>query len=89
MGNFTLGTSPVSPSETLSLQERSEHFNAQNPRHFSPNGLNQPIMLSPNGNSAADAARQTPMGQLPSLNGMSQSTYNQIVPSSYGIDLKV
>lgn len=43
---------------------------------FTPNSVLQPYMHDPrNGNSAADASRQTPYGQLPSMNGMAPSTY--------------
>jgi hypothetical protein len=57
---------------------------------FTPNSVLQQYMLSPNnGNSAADAARQTPMGQLPSQNGMAQSTYQAMNPSNYGTRLKI
>lgn len=34
-----------------------------------------------NGNSDADAARQTPNGQLPTRNGYADSTYNQTNPN--------
>ena len=47
-----------------------------------------PYMKSGNGMSNTDAARQTPMGQLPTTNGMSQSTYNSLytgIPTQTGI----
>lgn len=76
--------------ETASLQSRSQSQNALVPHKFTPNGLNQPFMLSPsNGNSAADAARQTPSGQLPTSNGMSPSTYQKIVPNTFGMNLNL
>lgn len=76
--------------ETPSLEKRSLSFNDKVSHGFRPNGLNQPFMLSPgNGNSPADAARQTPSGQLPSENGMSSSTYQQLVPHTYGINLNL
>jgi len=47
-------------------------------------------MLSPaNGNSQRDAMRQTPSGQLPSMNGSSESTYQQQNPTAYGTDLGI
>lgn len=42
-----------------------------------------------NGNSAADASRQTPSGQLPTQNGMSQSTYQARYPGNFGTRLNV
>lgn len=91
MGHFAQGAMPAasSPTEPPSLQQASEKFNSRNPRKFTPNGLNQPIMLSSdNGNSQKDAARQTPSGQLPSSNGYAQSTYDKIVPQ-YGMALNL
>lgn len=87
MAHFAQG---ASPEETSSLRYRSDVFNQSVPGKFTPNGLNQPIMLSSgNGNSAEDASRQTPSGQLPSMNGMSRSTYDQINPRSYGLSLNI
>jgi len=77
-------------SHSPSLQASADKFNQQVPGKFRANGLNQPYMLSSgNGNSRADASRQTPSGQLPSLNGMSESTYNAINPASYGMRLDI
>lgn len=85
IGQFASGA--TSPAETASLQQRAAKFNAQDPGKFKANGLNQPVMLSPNNaNSATDAQRQTPAGQLPSPNGMSKNTYQKLVPS-YGMSL--
>lgn len=91
LGHFAQGaTTNTSPTETPALIARAAGFNGQNPRGFTPNGLNQPIMLSPsNGNSTADALRQTPNGELPSQNGMSASTYQKMNPTSYGMSLKI
>lgn len=87
-GHFAEGV--IGPSEPQSLKLASAKFNSQNPRAYKANGLNQPVMLDPsNGNSKSDAARQTPSGQLPSDNGMSQSTYQQVNPSSYGMNLGI
>lgn len=83
--NQGLGQHPTMPA---SLQADSARQNAFNPRAFVANGLNMPIMHSPNGMSAADATRQTPQGQLPSMNGSSASTYSQINPH-YGIGLQI
>jgi hypothetical protein len=89
MAHFTQGASG-GVSETASLQASGQQFNAANPHGFRANGLNQQVMLSPgNGNSKADASRQTPNGQLPSMNGDSESTYQQINPTSYGTHLGV
>lgn len=78
-GEFAIGSAP---QESPSLMETASRQNSQDPRTFKANGLNQPFTHSPmNGNSATDAKRQTPNGQLPSSNGMSQSTYNQLDPS--------
>lgn len=75
--------------ETQSLQNRANSFNTQVPRMFRANGLNQPFMMSPgNGNSMTDAQRQTPVGQLPSQNGSSLSTYNQKTPR-FGQNLNI
>jgi hypothetical protein len=87
-GEFASGASS-GPSETASLLQRAARFNSLDPGKFQANGLNQQIMLSPNnGNSATDAERQTPGGQLPSSNGMSLSTYNQVTPR-YGMSLNL
>jgi hypothetical protein len=87
MAHFTQG---ATPHETATLQARAAAFNQGVPGKFTPNGLNQPIMLSPsNGNSAADASRQTPSGELPSMNGMSRSTYDKLNPTSYGLSLNI
>lgn len=67
-----------------SLEAESAGFNAKvqatasNPNALSmtPNSVLMPYMKSANGNSAADARRQTPSGQLPTMNGSAQSTYN-------------
>ena len=86
-GNFASGA--IGPSEPSSLQQASDNFNAKNPRNFRPNSVLQPYMLSPNnGNSARDASRQTPNGQLPSPNGMSQSTY-QLKDPQMGMNLSL
>ena len=85
--HFAQGTQPT---ETPSLQARAQAFKQQVPGKFQANGLNQPIMLSPvNGNSPEDAARQTPNGELPSMNGSSRATYQQRNPTSYGTALKI
>jgi hypothetical protein len=42
-----------------------------------------------NGNAPADAARQTPTGQLPSMNGTSPNTYSQLYPTKFGTRLNV
>jgi hypothetical protein len=87
MGHFTQGV--MGPTEPDSLKQRAERFNSRNPRKFTANGVNQPVMLSAdNGNSQKDAARQTPSGQLPSDNGYAKSTYDKIVPS-YGMALNL
>lgn len=87
-GSFAQGA--LSPTEPESLQARAAAFNAKDPRVFKANGLNQPVMMSSvNGNSTADAERQTPNGQLPSMNGMSSSTYQKLNPTSYGTHLGV
>jgi hypothetical protein len=89
-GHFTQGALSGRPSESSSLQQSAQRFNEQVPGKFQANGLNQPFMLSSgNGNSASDAARQTPNGELPSPNGMSASTYSQINPSAYGMSLRI
>ena len=84
--NFGLG---IHPTETAGLVASTNRFNASNPRAFRANGINQPIMPSPNGMSAMDATRQTPNGQLPSPNGMAADTYHQLNPNSYGISLNI
>lgn len=79
-GNFAAGT--IAPTETPSLMQRDQKFNSKVPGKFTPNGLNQPVMLDPgNGNGPKDATRQTPNGELPDSNGMSQSTYSKLDPS--------
>ncbi len=75
-GNFAAGV----VGEPSSLIQQSNQFNQEAPHGFTPNGVGQPIMLSPNGMSANDAKRDTPNGMLPSPNGMSQSTYNSLDP---------
>lgn len=88
MGAFGAGF--ISPRETDTLSQRSADFNARVPGRFRANGLNQPIMMAPgNGNSAFDASRQTPQGSLPSMNGMSESTYQRINPTSFGMNLAI
>jgi hypothetical protein len=90
MAHFAQGAANSSPAETASLQARADVVNNANPHGYHANGLNQQVMLSPgNGNSKADASRQTPNGQLPSGNGMSNSTYQQINPTSYGTNLGI
>jgi hypothetical protein len=90
MAHFAAGaTTNTGPTESASLQARAQKFNAADPGKFVPNGVNQPYMLSPgNGNSPADAARQTPTGQLPSQNGMAASTYSKLIPQ-YGMSLNL
>lgn len=90
--NFAQGQQAlgIHPTLTAGLQAASARQNVSNPRTFKANGLNQPYMMDPsNGNSATDASRQTPSGQLPSANGMSASTYHAINPNSYGISLNI
>jgi len=87
MGNFASGASVV--SEPQSLQNSSMTFNAKVPGKFTANGLNQPIMDSPDGMSARDAKRQTPNGELPSENGSSDSTYTAINPDQFGTALGI
>jgi hypothetical protein len=42
-----------------------------------------------NGNSAQDAKRQTPGGELPSENGYASQTYSQRFPTTFGTKLDV
>lgn len=84
--NFAIGHSPT---ESLGLLASAARFNAGSPRSFRPNGLNQPVLPSGNGMSAADATRITPNGMLPSMNGSSAQTYNAVNPKAYGIDLNI
>lgn len=87
-GSFAQGLGH-GPTLTAGLMASSASQNAYNPKGFRANGLNQPLSLSTgNGNSAADATRQTPNGQLPSMNGSSPDTYSRINPQ-YGIGLNI
>jgi hypothetical protein len=67
----------AAPSPGLQLSQ--EQMNA-GPKQFTADGVNQPLMLSPDGNSATDAQRMlfTPPGEpqqyLPAVNGISQSS---------------
>jgi hypothetical protein len=86
-GEFNTGRNS-GPQEPASLQQRAARFNELNPGKFKANGLNQQIMSSPNGMSAKDATRQTPNGMLETDNGMSQSTYQRLIPQ-YGMNLSL
>jgi hypothetical protein len=80
---FKTGATTGSP---YSLQATSNAFNQQSSdaarRPHSVMDLYFNIRSPQNGNSDADAQRQTPNGQLPSKNdGYSDSTYNQLNPN--------
>ena len=65
-----------------SLTNDSMRFMAKVPGKFSPQSVLQQYMLDPrNGNSATDAARQTPQGQIPSLNGIAADTASKLYPT--------
>lgn len=65
-----------------SLTNNSMKFMAQVPQKFSPNSVLQQYMPDPNnGNDPIAAARQTPNGPIPSMNGSAQSTYGALYKS--------
>lgn len=89
------GTGQVSSS----LSKESARFNSLVPvgylgskfgGTYNPNSVISQYMKDPrNGNSATDAQRQTPSGELPSVNdGFSKSTYEAMNPS-FGLGLKI
>lgn len=79
-GAFNQGMSGGGDIAT-SMSAASARFMSMVPHGFNPNSVLQPYMRSTgNGNSATDAARQTPSGQLPSMNGMSAGTYGAMTP---------
>lgn len=75
---FSSGMNPQS-----SLEQSATRFNSQ-VRGFSPtsalDAYETPGFHPSNGNSATDAARQHPGGQIPAVNGISQNTYNALTP---------
>lgn len=96
---FNTGTMG-STRTTSSLDQDSSAFNSQVPKVFlnsqlgpgtySPNSILSQYMKDPrNGNGPLDAQRQTPSGQLPSVNdGFSKETYQAMNPS-FGLGLKI
>ena len=69
------GGGPVASS----LNQQSVKFNSQIPKGFDPGSVLDAYQLPnfhpQNGNSAFDASRQTPAGQIPTPNSQSMSTW--------------
>jgi len=83
--SFHLGISGGGPRAT-SLETASSRQNALAPQGFDPasvlDAYQMPGYHPQDGNSAFDAQRQVPSGQIPSPNGSSMSTYNVRNPSN-------
>lgn len=70
-----------------SLEQSAQNFNSKVIGAFNPTSVLDayqiPEFHPQNGNSPADVQRQTPGGQIPTLNGISQTTYDALNPSTY------
>lgn len=82
--SFQLGMTGGGPKATT-LDQVSARENAEVPRNFTPASIldayQYPGYHPVSGNSAFDASRQTPSGQIPTPNAMSQSTWSARNPS--------
>lgn len=84
--NFQLGMTGGGPRAT-SLEQVSLREQSEVPKGFSPASIldayQYPNYHPVSGNSAFDASRQTPSGQIPTPNAMSQSTWSARNPSMF------